>query len=158
MVFTISNPHARRTGFTLLEALVAMVILALVASSAAVGLGLSSAAQHQARLTQLAMQAAQQQVQFLMEKPYDSMSDHAVVEPVGTMLAPPAAGGVERTSTLGGAWSGLGRRTTLTDEPLTFSQFNAVRIEGTRIEIEVFGPDGTIYASIRRHRTRETES
>jgi prepilin-type N-terminal cleavage/methylation domain-containing protein len=158
MVSTISIPSGRRRGFTLLEALMSMVILALVASSAAVGLGLSSAAQHEARLTQLAMQAAQQQVQFLMERPYGSMSDHAVEEPVGTMLAPPAGGGVERNSILGVAWSSLGRRTTLTDEPFTFSQYNGVRIEGTRIDVEVFGPDGTVYASIRRHRTLESES
>ena len=136
----------------------ATVILTLVASAAAVGLGLASAAQQEARLTQLAMQAAQQQLAFLMEKPYDGMSDYAVLEPVGTMLAPPAGGGVERNTNLGDAWSGLGRRTTLTDEPCTFSQYNGVRIEGTRIDVEVFGPDGTVYASIRRHRTQETEA
>lgn len=122
------------------------------------GLGLSAAAQQEARLTQLAMQAADQQIAFLMEKPYDGMSTYAIVEPVGTMRAPPAGGGVDRTSTLGTAWSGLGRRTTLTDEPFTFSQYNGVRIEGTRIDIDVFGPDGTVYASIRRHRTKETET
>lgn len=158
MVSRISIPSARRAGFTLLEALMATVILALVASSAAVGLGLASATQHEARLTQLAMQAAQQQVAFLMEKPYDDMVDFAVEETVGTMLAPPAGGGVDRTATLGEAWSQLGRRTTLTDEPFTFSRFNGVTLEGTRIDVEVFGADGTVYASLRRHRTRESES
>ncbi len=154
----ISAIKAGRSGFTLIEALMATVILTLVASAAAVGLGLSSAAQQEARLTQMAAQAAQQQLAFLLEKPFEAMADHAVEEPIGTMMAPPAGGGVDRTGTLGGAWSRLGRRTTLSDEPLTFTQYGGVQVEGTRIQVEVFGPDGTVYASIRRHRVRETGS
>lgn len=136
----------------------ATVILGVVSMSAAVGLGLASAAQHEARVAQLAMQAAQQQVAFLLEKPYEGMSLHAGEEAVGSMLAPPAGGGVDRNLTLGLAWSGLGRRTVLVDEPLTFSQYGGFTVEGTRIVVEVFGPDGTVYATIRRHRTKETGS
>ncbi len=136
----------------------ATVILALVASSAAVGLGLASAAQQEARLSQRAMQAAQQQVDFLLEKPHDAMAEFAVEEPVGSIWAPPAGGAVDRTTTLGDDWALLGRRTVLTDEPLTFSQFQGVQVDGTRIEVEVFGADGTVYASIRRHRTRESDA
>ena len=58
---TISFTRATK-GFTLIESLVAIVIVAMVASAAAVGMGVSIATQEDARLAQLATQAAQQQV------------------------------------------------------------------------------------------------
>ena len=150
-------------GFTLVEALVATVIMAMVASAASVGIGLSVATQQDARLAQLATQAAKQQVDFLMEKPFASMADsvgisvssNTVTEEVGQMKAPPAAGAVDRTLTLGGEWAKLGRRTTLTAESQTFSQYNSFLVDGMSISVKVFGPDGTIYATLRRHRTNE---
>lgn len=150
-------------GFTLVEALVATVIMAMVASAASVGIGLSVATQQDARLAQLATQVAKQQVDFLMEKPFASMADsvgilvslNTVTEEVGQMKAPPAAGGVNRTLILGGEWAKLGRRTTLTSEPTTFTDYNNFLVEGMSISVEVFGPDGTIYATLRRHRTNE---
>jgi prepilin-type N-terminal cleavage/methylation domain-containing protein len=153
-----AQPARPPRGFTLLEALVAVVILTIVASGAAVGIGLGSAAQTDARIAQCAMQAADQQMGFLLEQPFDSMTTYAVEESVGAILAPPAGGGVSRDTTLGGPWSMLGRRTSVTSEPLTFSQYNSVTVDGARIEIEVFGPDGTVYATLRRHRCRESES
>ena len=154
------SPHPARPprGFTLLEALVAVVILTIVASGAAVGIGLGSAAQTDARISQCAMQAAEQQMGFLLEQPFDGMTTYAVEEAVGAILAPPAGGGVSRNATMGGPWSMLGRRTSVTSEPLTFSQYNGVTVDGARIEIEVFGPDGTVYATLRRHRCRESDS
>ncbi len=152
----ISNPFpAAPRGFTLIEALVAIVVVAMVASAAALGVGLASAAQNDAQLVQMATQAAEQQVGFLLEKPYESMDDFDGTEDIGQMLAPPDGGGVTRSRVLDGAWSKLGRQTTLTDEPLTFAQYNSVQVQGTRIDVQVFGPDGTIYAQIRRHRTNE---
>ena len=159
-----NNPFGlAHQGFTLVEALVAIVVVAMVASAAAVGVGLSAAAQEDARLAQLATQAAKQQVDFLMEQPFASMaasvgivvSANTVTEVVGQMKAPPAAGGVDRTLTLGGEWAKLGRRTTLTSEPTTFTQYNNFLVDGMNMSIEVFGPDGTIYATLRRHRTNE---
>lgn len=148
----------RRRAFTLMEALVAVVILSIVASGAAVGIGLGTAAQAQGRLSQLAMQAAEQQMGFLLEQPFDGMAALAEEESVGEMRAPPAGGGVSREATLDGAFALLGRRTTVTSEPLTFNQYNAFTIDGARIEIEVFGADGTVYASLRRHRCREDDA
>ena len=138
-----------------MEALVAIVVVAMVASAAAVGVGLSAAAQEDARLSQLAMQAAKQQVDFLMEQPFASMPASAVPEEVGQMKAPPAAGGVVRSLTLSGEWAKLGRRTKLTAESQTFSQYNSFLVDGMSISVEVFGPDGTIHATLRRHRTNE---
>jgi len=146
----------RNKGFTLLEALVAIVVVAMIASAAALAMGLSSATQEESRLMQIAAQAAGQQVAFLIETPYDNMRNFAGTEEVGTMLAPPAGGGVTRTLLLSGSFSKLGRRTTLTSEPFTFTQFNGFVVEGTRIDVEIFGPDNTVYASIRRHRTKES--
>lgn len=133
----------------------ATVVLAMVAAAGAVGIGAASVAQEQARIAQLAAQAAEQQVDFLFEQPYTGMSTYAVEEPIGQIKAPPAGGGVTRSSFLGGDWARLGRRTTLVDEPLTFSQYGSVTFQGTRVTVEVFGPDGTVYASVRRHRTQE---
>jgi hypothetical protein len=138
-----------------MEALVAVVILVIVASGAAVGIGLGSAAQTDARLSQLAMQAAEQQMGFLMEQPFDGMQTYAVEEAVGTIAAPPAGGGVQRTAFLDGPWTTLGRRTSITSEALTFSQYNGFTVDGARIEVEIFAADGTIYATLRRHRCRE---
>lgn len=136
----------------------ATVVLAMVAAAGAVGLGAAAAAQEEARIAQLATQAAEQQVDYLFEQPYASMSTYAVVEPVGQMLAPPPGGGVTRTTMLSGDWARLGRRTTLVDEPITFSQYGGVTFAGTRITVEVFGADGTVFASLRRHRTQEDGS
>ena len=159
-----ANPIARpKNGFTLVEAIVALVIVSMVASAAAIGIGLLVAAQEDARLAQLATQAAKQQVDFLMEKPFASMAasvgivvpSNTVTEAVGQMKAPPAAGGVDRTITLGGDWAKLGRSTTFTNEPTTFTDYNDFLVDGMSIYVEVFGPDGTIYATLRRHRTNE---
>ena len=142
-------------GFTLVEALVAIVIVALVASAAAVGVGLSAATQEDACLAQLATQAAQQQVSFLMEKPFASMVDYAGTEELGQMKAPPDAGATDRSTVLTGEWAKLSRVTTFTSEPSTFTQYNSFVVDGMRIDVQVKGPDGTIYATIRRHRTNE---
>lgn len=147
-----------RRGFTLIEALVAIVVVSMVASAAALAVGLSAAAQQESQLAQLATQAAEQQLAFLLEKPYDSMSTYAGTEEVGHILAPPAGGGVERTTLLTGTWSSLGRRTTLVNEPFTFTQYANFVVEGTSIRVEVFGPDGTVYASVQRHRSKESDA
>jgi prepilin-type N-terminal cleavage/methylation domain-containing protein len=147
----------RPRGFTLIEALVSIVVLAMVASAGAVAVGLASATQQEAQLSQLAGMAAQQQVDFLLEQPYDDMTAFAGTEEVGKMAAPPAAGAVNRPAMLGGAWASLGRRTTLTSEPFTFTQYSGLVVEGMRIEVQVFGPDGTVYATIRRHRSKEAQ-
>lgn len=136
----------------------ATVVLSMVAAAGAVGIGAAAAAQEQARIAQLAAQAAEQQVDYLFEQPYTGMSTYAVEEPVGQIKAPPAGGGVTRGSVLGGDWARLGRRTTLVDEPFTFSQYGGVTFPGTRITVEVFATDGTVYATVRRHRTQEDAS
>ena len=152
---TISFTRATK-GFTLIEVLVSIVIVAMVASAAAVGMGVSIATQEDARLAQLATQVAQQQVSFLMEKPFASMVDYAGTEALGQMMAPLDAGATDRSKVLTGEWAKLIRVTTLTNEPTTFTQYNSFVVDGMRIEVQVLGPDGTtVYATIRRHRTYE---
>jgi prepilin-type N-terminal cleavage/methylation domain-containing protein len=159
---TISFTRATK-GFTLIESLVAIVIVTMVASAAAVGMVVSIATQEDARLAQLATQAAQQQVSFLMEKPFASMVDYAGTEALGQMMAPLDAGATDRSKVLTGEWAKLSRVTTLTSEPITFTEYwievDKMRIyfvvDGMRIDVQVKGPDGTVYATIRRHRTNE---
>ena len=160
---TISFTRATK-GFTLIEVLVSIVIVAMVASAAAVGMGVSIATQEDARLAQLATQAAQQQVSFLMEQPFESMAasvgikpnNNTVTEVVGQMMAPLDAGATDRSKVLTGEWAKLSRVTTLTSEPTTFTQYNSFVVDGMRIDVQVLGPDGkTVYATIRRHRTNE---
>ena len=151
---TISFTRATK-GFTLIEVLVSIVIVAMVASAAAVGMGVSIATQEDARLAQLATQVAQQQVSFLMEKPFASMVDYAGTEALGQMKAPLDAGATDRSKVLTGEWAKLSRVTTLTSEPTTFTQYNSFVVDGMRIDVQVKGPDGTVYATIRRHRTNE---
>lgn len=159
MQSTISIPlSARRRGFTLIEALVGIVVLCMVACAGALAVGLSTATQQESQMVQLAGMAAQQQIDYLLEQSYDDMQALGGTEAPGQMAAPPAAGSVERTRVLDGAWASLGRRTTLTAEPFTFSQYSNLSVEGTRIEVQVFGPDGTVYATIRRHRSKEQQT
>jgi len=152
----ISRHPPSPRGFTLLEALVAVLVVAMVAAAGAVGIGVAAASHEEARIAQVALQAAEQQINYLLEQPFAQMQAHAGEEAVGAILAPPPAGAVDRTSFLTHDWSRLGRRTTLLDEPLTFPTYGDVTLPGTRIEVEVFGVDGTVYASLRRHRTLES--
>jgi hypothetical protein len=41
-------------------------------------------------------------------------------------------------------------------EPFTFTQYAGFVVEGTSVRVEVFGPDGTVYASVQRHRSKES--
>ena len=155
----LSAPGRRPPGgFTLIEALMSVILLAMVASAGSLAVGVAAASQQEAQLAQLAGMAAQQQVDFLLEQPFDDMAGLAGTEAVGSMAAPPSAGGVDRPRLLGGAWSGLGRRTTISSEPFTFSRYESLTVEGARIQVEVFGPDGTVYATIRRHRCKEQQA
>lgn len=151
-------PSRRTRGFTLIESLVSIVVLSFVASAGAVAVAMASATQKESQLRQLAGLAAQQQIDYLLEQPYADMAALAGEEAVGRMAAPPAAGAVTRTRLLGGAWAELGRRTTLTSEPFTFSRYNDLSVQGVRIDVQVFGADGTVHASIRRHRNVDLQS
>lgn len=90
-----------------------------------------------------------------MEKPFASMVDYAGTEALGQMKAPLDAGATDRSKVLTGEWAKLSRVTTLTSEPTTFTQYNSFVVDGMRIDVQVKGPDGTVYATIRRHRTNE---
>lgn len=151
-------PPRSPAGFTLIESLISIVVLAMVAGAGAVAVSLAASTQQEAQLRQLAGMAAQQQVDFLLEQSYDNMTGFEGEEAVGHMAAPPAAGSLERAALLGGSWAALGRRTTFADEPFTFSQYNGLSVDGTRIEVQVFDADGTVHATIRRHRSKELQS
>ena len=86
-------------------------------------------------------------------------------EALGQMMAPLDAGATDPSKVLTGEWAKLSRVTTLTSEPTTFTQYYIevdgmpiyFVVDGMRIDVQVKGPgpDETVYATIRRHRTNE---
>lgn len=148
---------ARPRGFTLLEALIASVIVAMVAATASVSVAVGAAVEQQNRASVVAMQAAELQMSSLLELGYDGMSALAGTEPAGAMLAPLRPGASARLP-LPGAFAGLSRTTTVTSENRAFAQYNGHVIEGKRIEVTVAGPDGSVLARLVRFRGKDPET
>lgn len=153
----VSMRLPRRRAFTLLEALIASVVVAMVASTAAMSVAVGSAVEQQNRLSVLAMQAAELQMSSVLEQSYDTMHTLAGTEAKGAMLAPMRPGATVRTA-LPAAFSELSRTTTLTDDNRTFTQFNNYTITGKRIEVTVCGPDGAVLARLTRYRGKDPTS
>ncbi|MFO1539974.1 MAG: prepilin-type N-terminal cleavage/methylation domain-containing protein [Chloroflexota bacterium] len=157
-----SRPAARpapaaRGGFTLLEALIASVIVAMVAATASVSVAVGAAVEQQNRASVVAMQAAELQLGSLMELRYEDMASQAGTEPAGAMLAPLRPGASVRVP-LPGAFAGLSRTTTVTAENRSFAQYNAHVVEGARIEVTVTGPDGSVLARLVRFRGQDPQT
>lgn len=148
---------ARRTrAFTLLEGLIATLVVALVASAAAVAVSVGMATQEDNRLAVFAMHAAELQLSSCLEATYDGMDSLAGTEPEGEMRAPARPGSTTRPM-LPESFSALSRITTVTAETRTFAQYNNISIEGKRINIRVFGPSGNLLAELVRFRARENQ-
>ena len=146
-----SSARPARRGFTLVEALIASVILTAVASTAAMSVAVGSAVESQNRLSVLAMQAAELQMGTALELSYDTMYTCAGTEVAGKMLAPPRPGAARRDY-LPAAFSQLSRTTTVTDENRTFTQYYNYTVTGKHVEVTVYGPDGSALAKLVRFR------
>ena len=151
------GPWRASRAFTLLEALIASVIVAMVAATASVSVAGGAAVEQQNRLAVVAMQAAELQMSSLMELGYDEMETLAGQEAAGAMLAPLRPGASQRPA-LPGAFAGLSRVTTVTAENRSFAQYNNHVVEGKRIEVEVSGPDGSVLARLVRFRGKDPET
>ncbi len=151
-----SNPFRTRRAraFTLIEALVATVVVAMVASAAAMSVAVGVAVQEQNRLSVLAMHAAELQMSVAMETAYDSLPGVASTEAQGHLLAPPRPGSSARPE-LPAAFAPFSRTTTVTAEDRTFTQFGNHVMQGYRIVISVYGPDGTLLAQLQRYRAKD---
>lgn len=148
-----------RRGLTLIEGLIASVILSIVAAGAAMALTTGLGAQRESGRQLLAALAAEQQVSTIMTAPFASASSFAGVEAVGGMLAPPriTAGGESVRDSLGPAFAMFGRTTVVTAENRSFAQYENFVIPGWRIQVTVTDAGGRVYASVERFRAQELE-
>ncbi len=153
--------HRRRAtlGLTLIEGLVASVILAIVAAGASMALGVGVGAQREAQRQLLAGIAAEQQISTVMSAAYADSPTYAGTEATGQMLTPPRpnASGTPVRDSMGAAFSIFGRTTTVTAETRTFGQYNNISVEGYRIRVVVTTADGRVYADLQRYRAKEVE-
>ncbi|MBM4098533.1 MAG: prepilin-type N-terminal cleavage/methylation domain-containing protein [Planctomycetes bacterium] len=147
----------RRRGFTLLEALIASVIVAMVAATASMSVAVGAAVEEQNRLSVLAMQAAELQMSSLLEQPYETVGTLAGTEAAGSMKAPARPGGSARPD-LPSSFARLSRTTAVTAENRTFTQLNNHTVEGKRLEVTVTGPDGSTLARLVRFRGKEPDT
>ena len=153
----VARPTRRPRAFTLLEALIASVIVAMVALAASTSVAVGIAVEEDNRLAVLAMHAAEQQMGAVLEREYDNMSSLAGSEDAGAMLLPPRAGTTVRES-MGPAFDRMSRITSITAENRYFAQYNGHTVEGRRIEVTVLGPDGRELARLVRFRGKDPES
>lgn len=154
---SMRHPGRDVRGFTLLEALIASVIVAMVAATASMSVAVGAAVERQNRLSVLAMQAAELQMGTMLEATYDGMNALAGAEAAGSMLAPMRPGATQRVA-LPAAFAQLSRTTTVTAENRLFSQYNGHTVEGKRIEVTVLGPDGSTLARLVRFRGKDPET
>ena len=78
----------------------------------------------------------------------------ASTEAKGHMLAPARPGSTARPE-LPAAFSQLSRTTTVTAENRVFTQDQNYAMSGYRVEVSVFGPDGTLLAKLKRYRPKD---
>lgn len=141
----------RPRGFTLLEALIASIIVAMVAATASMSVAVGSSIEQQNRLAVLAMQAAELQMSSVLELSYETMNTMAGTEAAGQLLAPKRPGAATREA-LPAAFSEFSRVTTIVTENRTLTQYNNYTVSGKRIEVTVIGPDGITLARLVRFR------
>lgn len=144
----------RAPAFTLVEALIASVIVAMVALAGSTAVAVGVAVEEENRMSVLAVQAAELQMGAVLEQGYEGMDAMAGTEERGAMLAPAAAGGSQRPS-MGPRYARMSRQTTVTGETRSFASLNNHSVVGKRVEVRVFGPDGTELAHLVRFRGKE---
>jgi type II secretory pathway pseudopilin PulG len=144
-------------AFTLLEALIASVIVAMVAATASMSVAVGAAVEEQNRLSVLAMQAAELQMSSLLEEPYDTVGTLAGTEYPGALKGPMRPGAAVRAD-LPASFSQLTRVTAVTAENRTFTQYNNYTVSGKRLEVTVTGPDGSTLAHLVRFRGKEPDT
>ena len=141
----------RPRGFTLLEALIASIIVSMVAATASMSVAVGSSIEQQNRLSVLAMQAAELQMSSVLEQSYETMNTLAGTEAVGQLLAPQRPGATVR-GLLPATFSELSRVTTIVTENRTLTQYNNYTVSGKRIDVTVIGPNGLTLARLVRFR------
>ena len=144
-------------AFTLVEALIATVIVSMVALAGSTAVAVGMAIEQENRMSVLATQAAELQMGSVLEQSYDTMYTLAGTEAQGAMLGPKRPGASTRAA-LPEAFADLARTTTVTAENRNFTQYNNYTVTGMRIEVTVTGPDGSTLARLVRFRGKDPTS
>ena len=151
--------HARatRAAFTLIEALVASVIVAMVALAASTSVAVGIAVEEENRRAVLATQVAELRMSEVLEQPYGEMASLAGTVTGESLRSPPVPGSGARVP-LPDEASGFTVVTTVEGENRSFPQLNNFVLEGRRITVEVRGSDGAALARLVRFRGKDPQT
>ncbi|MFM8642959.1 MAG: hypothetical protein ACKOEP_09020 [Phycisphaerales bacterium] len=151
--------HARasRVGFTLIEALVASVIVTMVALAASTSVAVGIALEQENGRAVLATQVAELRMSEVLEQPFDSMAPLAGSATGASLRSPPVPGSGARVP-LPEAASGFTLVTSVQAENRTFPHLNNFVLEGRRIAVEVRGADGAVLARLVRFRGKDPQT
>jgi hypothetical protein len=148
---------ARVAAFTLVEALVASVIVAMVALAASTSVAVGIAMEEENRRAVLATQLAELRMSEVLEQPFESMASLAGTASGASLGSPPVPGSGARVP-LPGAASGFSVVTAVDAENRAFPQLNNFVLEGRRITVEVRGGDGAVLARLVRFRGKDPQT
>ena len=155
------RPHrhacAPRAGFTLVEALVASVIVAMVALAASTSVAVGIAGEEEQRRAVLATQVAELRMSEVLERPFDGMSALAGTATGESLRSPPVPGSGTRVP-LPEAAGGFTVVTSVDVENRSFPQLNNFVLEGRRVTVEVRGADGAALARLVRFRGKDPQT
>lgn len=142
-----------RRAMTLMECLVAMVVLTISAAIMASSVQAGLAAQEDALAMTLAGTAAESRISDYLARSYETIAATDVVEAIGTMTS---SGG----DAFSGSYARLGRHTRVTSANLTVPDFPGLLIPGYLIDVSVFdlwnGAERQL-VSLQRFRPRTIE-
>ena len=144
-------------AFTLIEALVASVIVAMVALAASTSVAVGIAVEEDNRRAVLATQVAELRMSEVLEQPFESMAALAGTASGASLGSPPVPGSGARVP-LPGAAAGFSVVTVVEAENRAFPQLNNFVLEGRRITVEVRGQDGAVLARLVRFRGKDPQT
>ena len=151
--------HARapRAAFTLIEALVASVIVAMVALAASTSVAVGIAFEQDNRRAVLATQLAELRMSEVLEQPFDEMSSLARSATGDALRSPPVPGSGARVP-LPEQAAGFTVVTSVDVDNRSFPHLNNFVLEGRRISVEVRGADGAVLARLVRFRGKDPQT
>lgn len=155
------RPHrhvrAPRAAFTLVEALVASVIVAMVALAASTSVAVGIAMEEENRRAVLATQVAELRMSEVLEARWEDVAQLAGSVTGADLRSPPVPGSGTRVP-LPEMASGFAVVTAVQVENRAFPHLNNFVLEGRRISVEVRGADGAVLARLVRFRGKDPQT
>jgi len=155
------RPHlhvrAPRAAFTLVEALVASVIVAMVALAASTSVAVGIAMEEENRRAVLATQVAELRMSEALEARWEDVAQLAGSVTGADLRSPPVPGSGTRVP-LPEMASGFAVVTAVQVENRAFPHLNNFVLEGRRISVEVRGADGAVLARLVRFRGKDPQT